>query len=197
MELYEQTPEYLNMVITSNNLANGVSRENLYVAISLLPSAAETEREHIRLERVHIVPQYSVKDSTPESRTILFKNEKLVPMSKPLTFQNRRGNRTLRLLCSCSTCLLEIDMFQFQQAMTGYKVIYDEYVDSNPESNLQPESSNQYTVLRSFSVCKYPTKCSAAGTKSGSVGSKSGTLSLWILSNNRIPDRLLERRLPP
>jgi hypothetical protein len=85
-------------------------------------------RDGFDLEKVQIVPSYAKRTwTTPalDPQTMVFKTDDMSPVSRTLAFYQTKGASIMT-----STDVLNLtstpDMFEFQQALTGYKVIHDE-----------------------------------------------------------------------
>ena len=85
-------------------------------------------RDGFDLEKVQIVPSYAKRTWNSPSldpQTMVFKTDDMSPVSRTLAFYQTKGASNI-LSIDVFKLTLTPDMFEFQQVVTGYKVIHDE-----------------------------------------------------------------------
>jgi hypothetical protein len=85
-------------------------------------------RDGFDIDKVQIIPSYAKRTwTTPasEPQTMAFKTDEMSPITRTLAFYQTKGESYIRSTNSFKLTSTP-DMFEFQQAVTGYKVIHDE-----------------------------------------------------------------------
>ena len=96
MQVYRQMEKRFNLALVKANTAEGRERETV---------------DGFDLSRVQLIPSYATRTWTSVSldpQTILFRVDDVSPVTRILAFQHLK------------------DMFEFQQTVTGFKVIHDD-----------------------------------------------------------------------
>jgi hypothetical protein len=133
LQLFRQTDKYMTMVVTNTDSSGGRSREMRSV-LPFLPSKfppglqRSSEAEGIGLERAHLIPAYALEESVVDRYILKFKDEEQNPLAKTLVFKEPQR---MWQLCTCRykvARLTNLEILKFQQAITGYKVVYDVFV---------------------------------------------------------------------
>ena len=86
-------------------------------------------RTDVNLEGALFVPLYATPRSTPDALNIVFKGDKSHGSAISLSFLKLKGRESKGQVLDIYHCLLtnyNLDLLDFQQAISGYKVAYDE-----------------------------------------------------------------------
>lgn len=85
-------------------------------------------RTYVNLEGALFVPLYATPKSTPDALNIVFKGDKSHESAISLSFLKLQGRESKTRVLGIFHCLLtksNSDLLDFQQAVSGYKVVYD------------------------------------------------------------------------
>lgn len=112
--------------------ANGSAhrRTLMYVnSLSAFFTAYQISSTDVNLQGALFVPLYATPRSTPDALNIVFKGDKSHGSAMSLSFLKLKGMKGKGQVLGILFCLLtksNLDLLDFQQAVSGYKVAYDE-----------------------------------------------------------------------
>lgn len=102
---------------------------NLLNPPSILSTAYQNSRTEVNLQGALLVPLYATPRSTPDALNIVFKGDKSLGSAISLSFLKLKGMKSKCQVLGILYYLLtksDLDLLDFQQAVSGYKVTYDE-----------------------------------------------------------------------
>lgn len=94
-----------------------------------LSTAYQKSRTDVNLQGALFVPLYATPGSTPDALNIVFKGDESLGSAISLSFLKLRGMESKIPVLGILYCLLTkyiLDLLDFQQAVSGYRVAYDE-----------------------------------------------------------------------